>query len=127
MEKDWNINKGFGDVLVGLIDDVNKAAAEGDVKKWFSALRILYRNVAGHKKIDKDIIKKIDNSLREVRDGLDMSSPMTEKGRAVLHMQESIAKDKLDQINVDLITEMHKAGLILPIYKSSPEFASLEI
>jgi 2C-methyl-D-erythritol 2,4-cyclodiphosphate synthase len=126
-EKDWNINKGFGDLLTGLIDDVNKAAREGDILLWFNSLRILYRNVAGHKKIKAKEMKEIDIELKEIRDKLNNPPAITNKGKAYQNHIQSDVKNSLDDINIKLITEMHKAGLILPIYKNTPEFAAMEI
>ena len=126
--KDWNINKGFGDLLVKLISDVNDAAREGDVKLWFNSLRILYRNVAGHKKVNAEEMETIDTKLRDVGKKLDVEPALTERGKAIQHLTKSEVKNVLDDVNINLITEMHKAGLILPINKTiSPEYASLQM
>lgn len=127
-QRDWNINKGFGDILTGLIDDVNKSAREGDVKLWFNSLRILYRNVAGHKKMDKEVMKILNTDLKDVAKKLDVEPALTGKGKALQHTQKSKVKNTLDEINISLITEMHKGGLILPIHKTiSPENAALQM
>ena len=125
--QDWNINKGFGDLLTELIDNVNKSAKSGDVRDWFNDLRILYRNVAGHKKIKVDVRNKIDDKLHEVMKLLDQSNALTPTGQAFLLQQEHKTKEKLDEINIMLITEMHHAGLILPVQRRRPEYASMEI
>lgn len=125
-ERDWNINKGFGDVLTDLIIQVNEAARQGDLKLWFKSLRILYRNVAGHKKIDKKIMNNIDVHLRDVMKKLDSDDAVTEKMRAYQKVGLGKVSEVLDEVNVSLITEMHKAGLILPIYAKRAEFAALE-
>jgi len=126
-DRDWNINKGFGDVLTDLIVKVNDAAETGDIRTWFNSLRILYRNVAGHKKMSKDNIRKIDELLRDVKEKMESyENAITETQRAYYKKQISKVKDNLDEINIMLISEMHQAGLILPIYRKRAEFGVLE-
>jgi len=125
--EDWNINKGFGDLLTGLIDNINKSARDGDIKLWFNSLRILYRNVAGHKRMDIKVMEEVDKSLKSVRDKLDFDNAITEQGRARQKLLVSEIKNELDEINIILITAMHKAGLILPTSKSNPNAAVFEI
>ena len=125
--EEWNINKGFGDVLTGLIDQVNQAAYQGDVLQWFNALRILFRNVAGHKKMKVEKVKKIDELLLGLRDKVELKESITEQGKAHRRVELKHAKRDLDEVNIMLITEMHKAGLIFPVRLKKAEFAALDI
>jgi hypothetical protein len=113
--QEWNINKGFGDLLIGLIEQVNKAAYDGNILEWFNALRILYRNVAGHKRMDAQVIKEINEDMLELRPKIDRRDPITEQGRAVQKVEQAKIKAALDEINIKMIAEMHQAGLILPV------------
>lgn len=125
-EKDWNINKGFGDVLTDLIIKVNESAAEGNIIVWFNSLRILYRNIAGHKKMNKEKIEEINTDLKDIRKKLGKKDAKTRTGQAFIDKGESDVKDTLDDINIKIITEMHKAGLILPIYKKRADYGAME-
>ena len=127
-DRDWNINKGFGDILTGLIDEINIAAKAGDIFQWFNGLRILYRNVSGHKKVDKKEMKKIDTQMKELKKKLNTikKTALTETGEATQRVFKSNVKEKLDEINITLITEMHKAGLIFPTFKRRSDLSGLE-
>lgn len=125
--QEWNINKGFGDVLTKLIVDVNTAAQQGNIKEWFNNLRVLYRNIAGHKKVSKDVIELLDKEFKIVRNKMNMASPVTRQGKTYHQVLENEIKDILDEINIKIISEMHQAGLILPIHKNMPEYATLEM
>ena len=125
--EEWNINKGFGDVLTGLIDQVNQAAYQGDVLQWFNALRILFRNVAGHKKMNVEKVKEIDDLLLSMRDKVEHKDSITETGKAYRRVELMHVKKNLDKVNIMLITEMHKAHLIFPVRMKKAEYAALEI
>ena len=125
--EEWNINKGFGDVLTGLIDQVNQAAYQGDVLQWFNALRILYRNVAGHKKMNAEKVKEIDDLLLSMRDKVEHKDSITEIGKAHRRVDLKHVKMDLDKVNIMLITEIHKASLIFPVRMKKAEYAALEI
>ena len=127
-DRDWNINKGFGDILTGLIDEINLAAKAGDIVQWFNGLRILYRNVSGHKKVDKKAMEKVDTDMKALKPKFAnvQKTAMTEVGKASQQGFKNDVKDKLDEINITLITEMHKAGLIFPTFKRRSDLSGLE-
>lgn len=128
-EKDWNLNKGFGDVLIDNIVDVDEAAKTGDVKLWFNSLRILYRNVCGYKKIDDTVITAVNKKMMECRKTLNyLDTPsLTADGKVEKRVKKLHLKLELDGVNISLISAMHKAGLIFPLHKYSPKYSGMEI
>ena len=128
-DRDWNLNKGFGDVLIDNIVDVDYAAKQGDIKVWFNSLRILYRNICGYKKINADTIKSVDKKMQQVKKDLDgLENPArTEEGKAGRMLKIRGIKKELDEINIELVSAMHKAGLIFPIQRQHPKYSGLEM
>lgn len=118
--QDWNINKGYGDdVVVPQIVNVNEAARQGNVNTWFNEMRVLFRCVAGHEKMDPEQVKKLDKNMREVRDKyLKDKIPDDITEQALYFDDIKTAKTKLDDINMRLLTEMHKAGLLFTVAKT---------
>ena len=105
---EWNLNQGFAILLLKLIEEVNKAAVMGD-REWFSALRILFRNVKGIKKMDAARMDAIDKRMKDVGKSFDM---LEQKSKAYAVSIEKNIKRDLDEINLDLMNEINKAELI---------------
>jgi hypothetical protein len=107
-EIEWNLNQGFAILILKLIEDVNKAASLGD-REWFSALRILFRNVKGIRKMDANTMDILDIRMKKV--GKDFEA-LEQKSKAyAVSIEKNIKKD-LDEINLDLMNEINKAELI---------------
>ena len=75
----------------------------------------------------KEDREKLNKDLLEVRKKPDKPDSLTPKGKIFHQMQLQQAKQELDDINIHIITAMHQAGLILPLYKKRAEFGTLEI
>jgi hypothetical protein len=112
---EWNISKDFGQALQGLINKVNEAAYTGTIPTWYNALWVLYINTSGHKKMDEKKIENIYTKLLSLRDKATPKPITTPQGKVYKEVEERELKLELMLLSRDLITEMHKAGLILPV------------
>jgi len=110
-EIEWNLNQGFGMVLLQLIDEVNKASMESN-QLWFTKLRTLYINIEGIKKVDPDALAKIDEKMLILSNKFGRPEPMTREGRAFQMASLKKINRDLDEINRDLMKEINRAELI---------------
>lgn len=132
---DWNMNKEFLGHLVYLITKVNEAASLGDILGWYNNLKTLYRNVAGLLlKTQEGQIKCYTNAqitavFEEIRKLFPTIDTATSSDMAmkVARSRQQIIQQKLDTLNIEIITAMHINKLIMPRQKNDVEFAALEL
>ncbi len=110
-EIEWNLNQGFGILLLKLIDDVNNASIETDMD-WFNAIRLLFRNIEGIKRINSDQIKKIDEKMKKLITKFGREKAKTNEGRAYQIAGLKNVKKELDEINRDIMKVINEAELI---------------
>ena len=114
-QKDWSI-LGFGDELVLLIHNVNLAASQGIPRQWFNAFTVLYMNVKGHQNLNKDEIKKIDESMDECR-SLIKELEKSNMASSTHKMKEDDLKWELYTMTSKLMEEMYKVNLLLSVVR----------
>lgn len=117
---EWNISKDFGQSLQGIIDKVNEAAFMGDIHDWYNGLWLLYINVAGHKKMNQTEVQKVHDKLKGMTVHVSQKEARTAQGAVFKKALDSNVKYDMMILTRDLITEMHKAGLILPVTEERP-------
>ena len=124
-EIEWNLNQGFGILILKLIDDVNKASIRSDME-WFNALRLLFRNIEGIKKLDEKEIGKINDKMIKIIGKFGQEKAQTKEGRAVQMAGLKNLKKDLDEINRDIMAAINKAELIkFHIEFKEPKFSVL--
>ena len=117
--QEWNINKGFGIVLINLIEQINKWAIEGNTIMWFNSLRVLYFNISTHKKMNKDVMAEIDLKLMDVLKKFPNNPVLTEFDIKRNNKILSEIRLELDRLTLMLIGEMHNADIIFPIWEKT--------
>ena len=108
----WNLNKSFGDeIIIPRIQKIDESSERGDHIGWFNNLRILYRNIRGHPKINKKTIEEISKSMDELKSEIKMLDKAQKQNK--LRKIENI-KEELDKINLNLISEIYTAKILFP-------------
>lgn len=130
-EKDWNLNQNFSNLITEVVKAVNDSAQIGDLHSWWNNLRILFRNVVAHEKFTEEVQMKVQELFEKSKRSLKKVPPF---GVSIVKESEEmkVAKIKatkcLDSINIMLIGEMYKAGLIFPVTKKRDvKYSSLEL
>lgn len=113
--KDWNISKNFGESLQGIIDKANEGALTGNIHLWYNSLWVMYINTAGHKKMNKEKTVSFFHDLKELSNVIDSNESKSVQSKVYQQVLDKNLKLKLLILHRELITEMHLAGLIIPI------------
>lgn len=108
---EWNINQGFGILLLKLIDEVNHASLRDNLE-WFNTMRVLFRNIEGIEKIDAEKMENLDKKMMLLSNRLNRPQAKTKEGRAFqLAGLKNIIKE-LDGVNRDLMKAINEANII---------------
>jgi hypothetical protein len=107
---DWNMNASFLEYCTGLIIEQGRYARIGNATLWASSMRELYRLVSGLV-LEKASID-LGNRFNELNELLENDS--VQPNSSLLLARKQAALDKCDQLQIELISAMHKARLILP-------------
>jgi len=110
-EVEWNINQGFGIIILKLIDEVNEKATISDVE-YFEAMRKLFRNIESIKKVDKVAMDEIDKKMLIASDKLNMDVPKSDSGKVFQKTVLKNVKRDLDTINRDLMRVINNAEIV---------------
>ncbi len=110
-EIEWNLNQGFGILILQLIDEVNRSSILSDME-WFNAMRLLFRNIEGIKKLEEESLKLIDVKMMKLSSKFAQPQAKTNSGRAFQMAGLKNLKKDLDEINRDLMKAINQAELI---------------
>jgi hypothetical protein len=111
---DWNANKGYLQLMINYIALSGEYSISEDIWHEYRVVRQLYRITK--KVIDPKVTEKAGQELKVIRDKLRPThiDTRTQEGKQALSNMQEDAEEKLEQVEMDIISNIHDNNLILP-------------
>jgi hypothetical protein len=111
---DWNANKGYLQLMINYIALSGEYSITEDIWHEYRVVRQLYRITK--KVIDPKVTESVGKILKEIRLQLRPThiDTRTQEGRQALSNLQESAEERLEQVEMDIISNIHDNNLILP-------------